>query len=79
MGISVSFTGDLEMGKRTKHSIPSVTKKAVPLLSSKQRVVKSLAGISTLLGRAPIAVLGQTRPFCLHFQAAVFRLPTRWS
>ena len=58
MGISVSFTEDLEMIKRMKNSIPSATKKAAHLLSLKQRAVKSLAGIPTLHGQSPMTGLG---------------------
>jgi hypothetical protein len=65
------------MGKRHKHSIPSATRKVAPLLSLKRRVAKSLVGIPTLPGRAPVDGLVPTRPFCLHYQAMVFRLHAR--
>jgi hypothetical protein len=77
MGNSVFSTEELEMGKLIKHSIPSVTTKAAPLLSLKQSAVKYLVGIPTLPGQAQVAGLGPTRHFCLHYQAAVFRLPAR--
>jgi hypothetical protein len=77
MGNSVSFIEELDMGKRMKNSIPSATTKAALLLSLKQHAVKSLVDIPTLLGRASVHGLGPTSPFCLHYQASVFRLPAR--
>ena len=73
----IKYMEELKMGKRQKHSIPSATRKVAPLLLLKQRAANSLVGIPTLPGRAPQAGLGPTMPFCLHYQAMVFRLHAR--